>query len=246
MLDAFKNITSGKGKLVQQQSEELEQLIATAREERSAISAMLTSLTTRSAKLTPLSKTLEQVTDRATSVTERLDEIAQRLTALDDRTKVLEEIDKRIQSLKDSAKQAEQTTQKALGPDGELQKHREAVQHLSSQALGTQATLDTLKKERSTLDELRGQLQKADGEVKQSLTQVGALKGELDHIRKSAATLTEDHSKIREISRESREDTTAAMTAVKGVEGKLGPPARLDGVTKKTRKGRPHSKCLAG
>src|SRR5439155_10092450 len=102
------------------------------------------------------------------------------------------------------------------------------------QALGTQATLDTLKKERSTLDELRGQLQKADGEVKQSLTQVGALKGELDHIRKSAATLTEDHSKIREISRESREDTTAAMTAVKEVEAKLGPLARLHELSKNT------------
>src|SRR5207237_9689609 len=141
---------------------------------------------------------------------------------------------KRIETLKESAKQAEQTTQKALGPDGELQKHREAVQHLSSQALGTQATLDTLKKERSTLDELRGQLQKADGEVKQSLTQAGALKGELDHIRKSAATLTEDYSKIREISRESREDTTAAMTTVKEVEAKLGPLARLHELSQST------------
>ena len=50
MLDAFKNIT-GKGKLVQKQTEELETLIATAREERTAISAMLTALTARSAKV---------------------------------------------------------------------------------------------------------------------------------------------------------------------------------------------------
>src|SRR5207237_3917284 len=141
---------------------------------------------------------------------------------------------KRIETLKESAKQAEQTTQKALGPDGELQKHREAVQHLSSQALGTQATLDTLKKERATLDELRGQMQKADGEVKQSITQAGALKGELDQIRKSAATLTEDYTRIREISRESREDTTAAMTTVKEVEAKLGPLARLHELSQST------------
>ena len=175
MLDAFKNMTGGKGKLVQQQSDELEQLIATAREERSAISAMLTSLSTRSAKLTPLGKSLEQVSEKASSVTAMLDEITKRLTALDERTRELEEIDRRIEGLKESARQAEQTTQKALGPDGELQKHREAVQHLSSQALGTQATLDTLKKERATLEDLRGQLQKADGEVKQSLGQAGAL-----------------------------------------------------------------------
>ncbi len=183
MLDAFKNFSGGKGKLVQKQTDELETLIATAREERSAISAMLTALTTRSAKLTPLGKSLEQVSEKATGVTARLDEIAKRLTALDERTRELEEIDKRIVALKESAKQAEQTTRKAIGPDGELQKHREAVQHLSSQALGTQATLDTLKRESATFEELRGHLQKAEGEVKQSLGQAGTLK-----TRRSAST----------------------------------------------------------
>ena len=62
-------MTGGKSKLVQKQTDELELLIATAREERSAISAMLTALTTRSAKLTPLSKSLEQMTEKATGVT---------------------------------------------------------------------------------------------------------------------------------------------------------------------------------
>ena len=97
MLDAFKSMTGGKGKLVQKQTDELELLIATAREERSAISAMLTALTTRSAKLTPLGKTLEQVSEKATTVTARLDEITKRLTTLDDRTKELVEVEKRIQ-----------------------------------------------------------------------------------------------------------------------------------------------------
>ena len=71
MLDAFKSMTGGKGKLVQKQTDELELLIATAREERSAISAMLTALTTRSAKLTPLGKTLELVSEKATGVAAR-------------------------------------------------------------------------------------------------------------------------------------------------------------------------------
>src|SRR6267143_40746 len=100
MLDALKTFGGGKGKLVQEQTTELEMLIATAREERSAISAMLTALTTRSAKLTPLGKSLEQVSEKATGVTARLDEIAKRLTALDDHTRQLEELDKRIQALK--------------------------------------------------------------------------------------------------------------------------------------------------
>ena len=44
MLDAFKTITGGKGKLAQKQTDELEQLIATAREERSAISVSSSSV----------------------------------------------------------------------------------------------------------------------------------------------------------------------------------------------------------
>ena len=80
MLDAFKNLTGAKSKLVQKQADELELLIASAREERAAISAMLTTLTARSQKLTPLSRTLEQVTDWVTGVTERLDDIAKRLS----------------------------------------------------------------------------------------------------------------------------------------------------------------------
>src|ERR1700753_4131418 len=112
MLDAFKTMTGGKHKLVQKRTDELEMLSASAREERSAISAMLTALTTRSAKLTPLGKSLEQVSEKATAVTTRLDEITKRLSTLDDRANEFAEIDKRIAALKESARQAEQTTQK--------------------------------------------------------------------------------------------------------------------------------------
>ncbi|HEY2152432.1 MAG TPA: hypothetical protein VGH34_16605 [Vicinamibacterales bacterium] len=234
MLDAFKNITGAKGKTAQKQTEDLEQLIATSREERSAISAMMTALTAKSAKLSPLGKSLEQVSEKASSVTAQLDEITRRLTTLDDRTKELAEVDKRIEALKDAARQAEQTTQKAIGPDGELQKHREAVQHLSSQALGTQATLETLRKERATLEELRTQLQKADTDVKQSIGQSATLKGELDQVRALATALAQDFAKVRESSREAREDTTAAMTTVKEVENKLGPLARLHELSQST------------
>src|SRR5262245_17040596 len=233
MLEAFKNM-SGNGKFVQQQTDDLKSLIATAREERSALSAMLTSLTTRSAKLTPLSKSLEEVTERVTSVTGRLDDIAKRLSALDDHAKQLEELDQRIQALQASATQAEQTTQKAFGPDGDLQKHREAVQELSSQALGTQATLETLKTESAALDGLRGQLRDIEAEVKQSLGQSATLKTELEQVRAVATTLTHDYAKVRESSRQAREDTTAAITTVKEVEGKLGTLARLHELSQST------------
>src|SRR5438094_4302806 len=234
MLDAFKNMTGGTGKQAQKQTEELELLIASAKEERGALSAMLTALTARTAKLTPMTKSLEQVTDTAASITTRLDDIAARLATLDDRTKELAEVDKRIQALKEAARQAEQTTQKAIGPDGELQKHREAVQHLSSQALQTQATIDTLKKERSALEEMRTQLREAENDVKQSVAHATTLRTDLDQIRLVSATLTQDYDKIRDTSRAAREDTTAAMATVKEVENKLGPLARLHELSQST------------
>ena len=234
MLDALKSLTGGKGKVVQQQTDELGLLIASAREERSAISAMLNTLANRSAKLAPLGKQLEQVADKATGITDRLDEIAKRLTALDDRTHELEDVDKRIQALKDAARGAEQTTLKALGPDGELHKHREAVQHLSSQALQTQAILATLKKERTALEELRGQLRESEGDVKQALGHAFSLKSELDQVRSTATALQQDFTKIRETSREAREDTNAAIATVKEVEQKLGPLAQIHELSQST------------
>ena len=66
MLDAFKNLTRGKD--AQKQSDELEALITAAREERNALSAMLTTLTMRAGKLTPLSKSLDHSTERAAAI----------------------------------------------------------------------------------------------------------------------------------------------------------------------------------
>src|SRR4029453_15483938 len=122
----------------------------------------------------------------------------------------------------------------ALRTDAGLEKHREAVQHLSSQALQTQATLETVKLERAALEELRGQMREADLEVKQSLGAANALKAGLDQIRGIAATLAQDYTRVRETAREAREDTTAAMATVKDVEKQLGPLARLHELSQST------------
>ena len=174
------------------------------------------------------------MTDQAANVTAKLEEIGKRVSSLDDRAKDLEEIDKRIQALKDSARQAEQTTQKAIGPDGELGKHREAVQQLSSQALQTHATIDTLKKERASLEELRVKLHESQHEVKQATTQAGTRKGEPHQTRASATSLTQDYAKIRETSREAREDTTAALSSVKEIQKKLEPLTQLHELSQST------------
>ena len=85
MLETLRNLTGGKA--TQKHADELEKLIATAREERSALSEMLNSLTTRAAKLQPMSKSLETMTEKAAAATAKLDEIAKRLSLLDERTK---------------------------------------------------------------------------------------------------------------------------------------------------------------
>ena len=60
------------------------------------------------------------------------------------------------------------------------------------------------------------------------------VKGELDQIRATATALTQDYGKIRETSREAREDTTTAMTTVKEIEKKLVPLAQLHELSRST------------
>ena len=234
MFDAIKNMTGGRSHLVEKQTSELALLIESAREERTAITAMLNALTTSRADLAPLAASLERATGKAAAVTGRLDEIAMRLKSLDDRTQELGEIAARIQALKDATHQAERAAQKAIGPDSELQKHREAVERLSSQALQTQVSLTALRKEGAALEELRGELRDAEVEVRRSLGHAGTLKDELDHVRAVATGLTEDYAAIRDTSRNAREDATAAVTAVREVERKLGPLAELQELSQST------------
>ncbi len=79
MLDAF------TGRKRQQQLEELDALIKTAREERTALSTMLTQVTTRSAKLVETGKVLEQVDKQAAAATGSLDALAKRIEGLERR-----------------------------------------------------------------------------------------------------------------------------------------------------------------
>ena len=77
---------------------------------------------------------------------------------------------------------------------------------LSSQALQTSANLDALRKEQATLDQLRDHLHKAQMEVKGSDDHTVKLKGDIDRLRSLGAQLHEEHGKIKEGLRETRED----------------------------------------
>jgi chromosome segregation ATPase len=194
----------------------------------------LLSLRQRSASLTPIAKSLEHMTQLMTGATTKLEEIGERLAGLDARTRELEQLGGQIQDLKDAAKQAEQSFRDATRPDGELSKHREAIEQLSSQARGTHASLAVLKDEHAAFEELRGQLRSAQTEIKRSVEHAGALDKELERLRGVAGGLTEEWVRVGETSRTAREETSAAVAAIREVEKKLGPLAQIQALGQNT------------
>ncbi len=93
MLDAFKKSGS------RQQSDELQTLIAASKEERAALSTMLTQVQLHGAKLVAAGKTLQEVEEKASKAQTRLDELQDRLSKADARTKELEAVETRIRGV---------------------------------------------------------------------------------------------------------------------------------------------------
>ncbi len=231
MLDAF------TGRKRQQQLEELDALIKTAREERTALSTMLTQVTTRSAKLAETGKALEQVDKKAAAATGSLDVLAKRIEGLEQRATTLTDVEKRVQALMETTIRAQQQAEKLLAPEGDLEKRKRELQQLSSQTLDTQATVDTLKRERATLEEFGTQLRESHSElreIRQSVDQALTLRTELEQVRGVATQLSQDYTRLRDTSREAREDAEAATTAVQDVERKLGRLTQLQDLTRAT------------
>ena len=233
MLDSLKGFGGSSGK-AQKQVDDLQSLIAAAKEERSALSAMLTQISMRSSKLSQMGKSLEQIEQKATTATEKLDEVTKRLNGVEERAKSFNDVEKRVNALIDTATTAQQAAEKLMAPDGELQAHRRQVQQLSSQALETQASVDAIKKERAALEEFRNQLHQAQTEIKSSVDNAATLRGELDQVRGTAGQLNQDYAKLRDTVRAAKEDSTAATEAVKDVEKKLGPLMQLQELSKST------------
>ena len=229
MLDALKSLAGG-GKAAQKQAEELETLITTAREERSALSAMLTQVTMRSGKLTETGKTLDDVGKKAGAATNTLENLARRLDELNRQALALGDVEKRAESLESAVTQAQAKTDKLIAPDGELENHRRDIQGVAAAAAEAKTIVETVKRERAALEDVQKQIRQAHEElrdVKQSVEQAAALRGELEQLRGVATQLTQDYSKAREISREADDDAFAALEAVKDIEKRLSRLAQL-------------------
>src|ERR1700736_5023530 len=114
MLDAFK-IGAGGKKTQKTAADELEALISAAKEERSALSEMLTQVTIRSSKLTQAHKSLEQFERAAATTVDKIDDLAERLASLDERTKGLGGVDTKIRKLVETVNQAQNAAERAVG-----------------------------------------------------------------------------------------------------------------------------------
>jgi chromosome segregation ATPase len=221
MLDVLKSLAGGRKARTQQS--ELQALIETAREERNALSTMLTQVTSRSTKLAATGRALEQIETRATAATTALEDVGKRVEALERRAATLGEVEKRVQTLMDAAAQA--------------QKQAEKVEELSAKATAAQATLEGLKRERAAFDKFREELRGTSMELKdvrRSVDQAMALRAELDQARSAAGQLAQEFTRLRDTSRDAREDSVAATEAVRELERKLSRVAQLQDISKAT------------
>ena len=135
MLDAIKRMGAGGNR---QQAGELQALVLAAREERAALSAMLTQVQLHGTKVAAAGRAVQQVEEKAAKAVGRVDELSAKLSAIDTHVQSLAAIDGRVRTLADAVAQAE----RLMAPDGELVRQRQAVQQLSAEALKTQASLD--------------------------------------------------------------------------------------------------------
>ena len=224
-MDVFKWI--GGGGKAQRQVEDLHKLIETAREERGALSAMLTQVSTRSSKLGQVGKSLKAVDQKANSIGERLGEVLSRIDGLEARTKAFDEVEQRVEAMLQTAGAAQEVAEKLMAPDGDLRKHRQQVQHLSSQMLETRASVEALAHERAVLEDLRKQIAQSKAETCQAIEAAGGLRGEIEQVRGTAGQLGQDYAKLRDTTRAAREDASVAAAAVKDIESRLGPLMQL-------------------
>ena len=235
MLDAFKKRGAGdEGKSAKAQVVELKELIDQAREERAALSTMLTQIEVHGSKLSTLGRTLQEVTDRAGPTAGKMEDLTERMSTLDTRFAGLEELAERFETLRSEVGNVEEGVQQLLAPDGGLEKHRHDLEQLSAQALQNVAQLDAMKKEQSALVDVRERLREAQREVEGAANTTAALKGDVDRLSGASGQLTQDQARLKDSLRETFEQATATTAAVKDVETKLGPLAQMQELTKDT------------
>jgi chromosome segregation ATPase len=232
MLDALKKLTGGSR--TDKQAQDLKALILSAKEERRSLNVMLEQWTRSGSKLAEVGKTLKQFDAQTVATDRKVSDVDKRIAGLEERTQTFAEIDARIQVLMTTSEQAHQKAEDLVAPDSDLQKSRKSVQNLSSQMLKAQASIDTLKQDQATLEEIQTELRKTQNGVKSTTDGTAVVKGELDQIRGTAGHLSQDYARLREASNEVREISVSATESIKELERKLVPLMQLQELSETT------------
>jgi ABC-type transporter Mla subunit MlaD len=223
MFDAIQGLVGSKKS--RKGSEDLEALVATAREERDALAALLDELAARSAILTQTHQVLEDVTAKAAAATVTTEALETRIQNLEHRAAGLGAIEDRVNALVAATATAQRQIEKVVAPDGDLEQQRRHGRELAAQLSEAQAVAAAISDDRSTFDALRAQLQQSNTEleaIKQSVELAVSVRAELEQLRGTATYLTQDVASIRDASREADDNAFSAAEAVKEMERRLG------------------------
>ena len=219
-----------------QVNDALRALIDDARDERAALSAVLSQVNGVSAKLSRTTQTLDDLGQKADGVAQKVDKLAGMTASYDKRVENFDQLANRMSDLLEQVTQAQRLSEALTAPGGELQQHRLALDAMSSQAREAQATLGELRLEKQELDELRAQLRVSTTEVAHTVEGVAACKAELDALRVSETGLRREMQDLQSSARAAHSDSVAAARSVSEVQGKLESLAQLQELSKSTEK----------
>jgi chromosome segregation ATPase len=232
MLDAiFKN---GSGR--RQAQDDFRTLVDDAREERTALTAVLAQLNGASAQLVHTSEALDNLGHKADGMAQKIEKLAGMALAYDKRVETFAQLEKRMGELLNQVAEAKRVSEKLTAPDGELHQHRQAAELMGSQAREAQATLSALRQEGEKLDQLHTKLRASTAEMAQATDGVASLKSELETLRSSQSGLRQEMQDARESARVARADSTAAVQDVNEMHGKLESFAQLQELSRSTEK----------
>ena len=231
MLEAFKK---GQSKPAQQQAVDLEKVIATSREERAALSTMLTQIQLQSSKLAAAGKALQDVEQLVTNANDRIDQVSERLKTAEARSTELEAIESRIRTLVETVSRAEVDTSSLIGPDGRLQQHRQAIEALSAEAAEARDNLEALKGEHSTVKQIRSDVQKSSKDAAAAAKNAAVLQEQIDKLANLSSEVTSRLQHVEEGATETHKRTAATAEIIRDVETRLAVLPQLQEMSRTT------------
>jgi chromosome segregation ATPase len=209
------------------EADELRELIAAARTEGQSLLAIVDRLADRSASIKAVAANIGKIETAAADADGKMAGLVERIARVEAVAKSVEGLDSLVSVLTAQVKEASDTANRLIAPDGELQKQRETAQQLSANTLQARSMIDGLKTDHELFEKLRGDLQNTIDELRKSRDEHGAMTADLKSVRTAVADLSAEQTQIRETARVSKDDAAAAAAKVYEVDQKLASLGRL-------------------